>query len=299
MRSISRARRALALAAVATLTTVLPAAAAAPVTAMAGWALVPELSVAAPAPGYGIAASAVLASGGHVDLILETDLEGITRRVVDAPAPIAPAAQAVGIAGGPGACSDSAYQLLSTKWKSPWKWSFQAGSTPNELTKAKAEISLKAAVRSITGARNGCDRPDTVNATATYLGRTTKKPGVSSGGGCLGSDGKSVVGFGNLPQNVLGLTCTVFQIMPGVDTSIESDVLFNKADFEWATSLASCHNEAMLRSIATHEFGHVFGLGHVSENRHGKLTMSTAIGPCDDSAFTLGLGDMLGLEQRY
>ncbi len=297
MRSISRARRALALAAVATLTTLLPAAAAAPPTAVAGWAIIPGLRVAAPAPGYGIAASAVLAAGGHVDLILATGLDGITRRSIDAPAPIAPAAQAVGIAGGPGACSDSAYHLLPTKWKTAWKWSFQAGSTPNELTKAKAETSLKAAVRSITGERNDCGRPDTLNATAIYQGRTTKRPGINNG--CTGQDGKSVVGFGNLPENVLGLTCTVYRVMSGVDTSIESDVLFNKADFEWATSLPSCHNEAMLRSIATHEFGHVFGLNHVSENSHGKLTMSTAIGPCDDSAFTLGKGDMLGLERRY
>ncbi len=299
MHSISRARRALALAAVATLTILLPAAAAAPTTALAAWAIIPGLHVAQPAPSYGVAASAVLASGGHVDLILETGPDGITRQIIGTSSPVAPAAQAVGIAGGPGACSDNAYNLLPTKWKSTWKWSFQAGSTPNELTKSQAETSLKAAVRSITGARNDCGRPDTVNATASYQGRTTTRPGVTQSGGCRTYDGKSVVGFGNLPSSVLGLTCTVYQIVPGVDTSIESDVLFNKADFEWATSLASCNNEAMLRSIATHEFGHVFGLNHVSENSHGKLTMSTAIGSCDDSAFTLGLGDMLALEQRY
>jgi hypothetical protein len=45
--------------------------------------------------------------------------------------------------------------------------------------------------------------------------------------------------------------------------------------------------------------GHAFGLGHVGERRHGELTMSTTGPLCDNEEASLGLGDVLGLEELY
>jgi hypothetical protein len=239
-----------------------------------------------------------MASGQELDLVIETGIDGITR-IVSEPvgSPQTSAPSGVAVMGSPGACQDRAFHLLPFKWESTWNWWFQYRSTPVEIKRRAAENRLRSAVSSITGERNDCGRPDRVDATSRYRGRTTTRPGVNSDTNCGPFDDMNVVGFGTLPPGVLGLTCTRYQ----VDNmwAVESDVRFNKRWFGWSTSLATCDNQAMLRSIATHEFGHVFGLGHVRDDKHGNLTMSTAIGPCDDSAFTLGKGDMLGLEQRY
>jgi hypothetical protein len=56
----------------------------------------------------------------------------------------------------------------------------------------------------------------------------------------------------------------------------------------------------MLEAVLTHEAGHVFGLAHVGESRHGRLTMSPYIdGVCNNQESTLGLGDLRGLEALY
>lgn len=259
------------------------------------------LRVAAPPPGFGVAMTAVTARGEGLELVLETDLAGVTR-VIDRASHARRAAQLDGVAASPGPCKDAKHALIGFKWTGAWAWRFRASSTPLGMRKATAESQLRAAVRSITAARNDCGLPDRVNARAVYLGRTHLRPSVRSDGGCGGLDGHNVVGFGPLPDRIAGLTCTTYTVPSrGRGRAIESDVLLNKR-LAWALQRATCSpraDEVMLRSVATHEFGHVFGLAHVRESTHGRLTMSEAIGPCDGSAFTLGRGDVLGLERLY
>jgi len=81
--------------------------------------------------------------------------------------------------------------------------------------------------------------------------------------------------------------------------TVEADMKLNKHDFKWTTTTVGCSNQYLVQAVATHQFGWVFGLGNVSEASHGNLTMSATLFACDNSASTLGLGDMLGLEARY
>ena len=260
------------------------------------------LDVAAPAAGTGVAMTALTTGGVALELVVVTDLDGVTR-VLEQDGAGDLAAGSDGVAASPDACSDDKHAFPEQgrfRWTTPWVWRFRASSTPDGMSKASAEAQLRAAVRSITAARNDCGLPDRVSARATYLGRTTRKPGVTGKALCSSTDHNNIVGFATLPPTIAGVTCAWFTVPArGIGRAIEADVVLNREQ-AWAPRRATCSgNEVILRSVATHEFGHVFGLGHVRETTHGRLTMSQAIGPCDDSAFTLGKGDIIGLERLY
>jgi hypothetical protein len=193
-------------------------------------------------------------------------------------------------ASSPSPCNDRAYKVLGGKWKSTLKWSFRGSSTPASLAKSGVVGVLKESFANITGAHNDCGRPDRVSATSRYLGTTSRKPG------CRSPDGFNVVGFKSLPAGVLGRTC--WWTMGG--RIMEADIQLNASE-PWALSLRACRfPQTMLEAVMTHEIGHAYGMGHVGESRHGRLTMSTYLdGSCNNQESTLGKGDMLGLEVLY
>ena len=192
-------------------------------------------------------------------------------------------------------CSDRAFSAPTGRWSQTFRWSFNAASTPTGLRRSDAEAALKRGVRNIVSEHNDCGRPDSVSAAQTYLGVTSARPNIDASGQCTDYDGQNVIGFGRLPGNVTAYTCWWVQ----GDTIVEADMRINSAE-PWTTTLVGCTNQLMLEAVATHEAGHIFGLGHVRESRHPHLTMSTYLdGPCENGESTLGLGDMLGLESKY
>ena len=54
-----------------------------------------------------------------------------------------------------------------------------------------------------------------------------------------------------------------------------------------------------VENVASHEFGHVAGLGHDNPPRSGCLTMYTFAGEGETQKRTLGLGDKLGMDALY
>ena len=195
-----------------------------------------------------------------------------------------------------GACGDPTYALIGYRWSQPFVWTFQQHSVPEQYNATDVLEVLQRSFDNITEVRNDCGLPDRVSATARYTGTTFADPCGETG------DGYNTVGFGEMPEDVsedtIALTCP-YGDTTGDEVS-EVDVIISR-DVEWALSEDECRGfEEILEATMTHEVGHVFGLDHVSERRHGDLTMSPlSNGPCSNDETSLGLGDILGLEELY
>lgn len=202
-----------------------------------------------------------------------------------------------GAGSSPSPCADGKYKYLgpSARWKHTLNWSLRSSSVPSGLSKSSVLSVIKRAFKNITSERNDCGRVDSVGATSTYLGTTTRKPNVKSDGACGAPDGHNVVGFAPLGGYYAGFTC----IWWSGNEIVEADMRLD-SDTAWALSGSGCANELMMEALVTHEAGHAFGLAHVGEASHGRLTMSVYIdGLCENQESTLGLGDMKGLESLY
>jgi hypothetical protein len=259
------------------------------------------LGIVAPPPGTSVWTERFYDDGTMRSVVLHTDLAGVVfvEEVdddlpgADTPTLSSPLPEPTAIS----VCDDGAYSLNGYKWNKTLEWSFNSGSTPSGLSVTSVESKLKAAMSNITNSDNSCGFADIVSATHKYLGRKAKGPNIDASGNCTTNDGQNAVGFGDLPAGTLGVACTWFS--SGI--AVNSDIKFNKVDHKWTTSPTSdsCSNKFSVEGVMTHEAGHAFGLGHVSEASHPGMTMSTKSAPCQNSESTLGRGDVLGLRARY
>jgi len=253
------------------------------------------IAVVVPAAGEHVQLVGELENGTSIELTVRTSVDGIPEVIAhDLVEPVAIAA------GATAPCQDGAFTLGGHTWTDTYRWRFQASSTPSANDKNNVETALRHAASAITTSRNDCGFADQVSATHSYLGRTSAAPAVRSANGvvtCGNTDGNNVTGFGTLPPGFLAVACTWAD---GNGHALEGDVKLNTRYRWFALGVPSgCSHRFGVQAVGAHEFGHVFGLGHVSESTHPNLTMSTAARACSNAPLSLGLGDVRALRQLY
>jgi Matrixin len=207
---------------------------------------------------------------------------------------------------GPGtACTDSHHTTVGARWKAFEPFFVNTRFVPDPLTAAGTLADLRSAHSAwedpfVTDCPNP---PGGSEYEAIYGGRTTAGASLAS----LEFDGVNAVAFGRLEGTFCAgpgvVACVVAFSKAGTFT--EADLLIESnlaaeldGDYIWTngdtTDADSEGGQLALVDVATHEFGHWAGLGHVKNSPF--LTMYPAV---RDGMQTLGLGDMKGLLARY
>lgn len=260
--------------------------------------IIDGLTMTAPEAGTGVAMEVLHDDGSTTFVRLETSPEGQVVRFHDGVVVHEEAPELEGaIAATSAECRQGAYSLGGFRWNQTLRWRLNLGSRPNGLDADATTYAFRRAMQNINGQANNCGLADRVSARGQYAGTTTRNAGINNAGRCVANDGVNVVSFGALPAGNLAVACT--QYANGV--AVNSDMKVNRG-YPWYSGSSAppgCNNRWSLRAVATHEWGHAFGLGHVSESSFPSLTMSTQIRPCTNDPSSLGLGDMRGLRRLY
>ncbi|MEX0833578.1 MAG: matrixin family metalloprotease [Actinomycetota bacterium] len=259
-----------------------------------------------PPPGTGVSVTADTVSG-HQVLTVETAPDG-TVKVKDRGDESSDAHEASMASGAvrgknpcptcPTECNDSSYKLLSYKESVGMTWFFKRSSAPSNIGASAAQSALVAAANRVTNSSNACGMSDQVSAVHAFLGDTTASSNISKDIRCLTNDNQSTVDFA--PLNGPAVTCAWYSVLPGTDEVSAADIRISNS-MKWTTNPGSrtCSRAWDVQGIGAHEFGHAFGLGHVT-SAHGNLTMSTyGLPDCSTAYRTFGKGDVKGLQALY
>ena len=257
-----------------------------------------------PAPGQSIYVEALTTTGSQSLEVTRYEDGTLELEHVGDETQVAQREPEFGVEGGPPPCADDHYNNLDRKVYADLKWYFNPRTIPGELSRKGAKRAVQRGTANITGVHDSCGMPDRVPYRMLYQGSTRATAQLGTGGNCSCNDKDTVVSFGTLPDRAIAVTCTVTtpEGGPNNDRVKWSDIMLNKADFNWTTrpQARSCRRKYDVESTITHERGHTFGLEHVSESDHGSLTMSDrSNGTCQSSERSLGRGDARGLNNKY
>ena len=256
-----------------------------------------------PEPGMAISADATSPGGQHQYLVVSNSRgDEISLGSVGPESRSGVSSNLSTRASGPSPCQDSYFSRRDAKIYHYNRWYANVGSTPGNVSKKRAVAAMKKGGVNIFKVQDSCGIPDRVKGELRYQGGTSRSVDIDSDATCNASDGKSVIGFGDLPSGYIAYNCVSTWVdNNALNRVASSDIRLNKYDHSWTARVTgSCRGRYDIESSVTHERGHTFGLGEAPEGSHGNLTMSTfSNGPCQTSERSLGLGDARGLNKKY
>lgn len=184
-------------------------------------------------------------------------------------------------------CSATAYTKLGFRWADTVEWRYN----PNNQ-KVSGAAAIGAGSDAWTGTTSACGRTVRSTADDSYLGSRKQAMGVMATGGCGASDGSNMVGWGSLRTGTLAVTC----VWSRSGVAVETDQRYSTA-VDWSAASTCSGKRFDLRGVATHEWGHAYGLGHTAST--SGLVMKPASTTCETGQRTLGLGDLIGIDALY
>lgn len=192
-----------------------------------------------------------------------------------------------------GKCDAAAPYSLLAKWAShDYGWFYNSSGQPSTGSLAR----FQAAGSTIAGGLSTTCGILSNGLSVVYAGAIGDPPAVTPTG-CGGFDWNSVVGWGDLSGNTLARTCSYYN--PISNTQYVADIMFDTSSRSWfiSSSTSGCSNAFDLQGVATHEYGHAVGLGHVDETE--PQVMNPYADVCQTDMRQLGRGDQNGLRDHY
>lgn len=201
--------------------------------------------------------------------------------------------------GGNTECTNGAYGTGGSKWGTRrLDWYFKSSTAPVGPPFNGVVQDLLNGYNRWQTTYNACGFSDTLNMSNAYQGNTTLSSRIDAAATCTGSDGVSVVDFGNLANGTGTVPLAVNCTYPGSSTrpATDSDIKFERERYRWFSGPipSYCNNQLYsIENVMVHEVGHSYGLGHNSSSSN-YLTMTPGIGVCARYQVSLGKGDIDG-----